>query len=382
VTGYAAKSAEYTTDSDGYVYTVLPVGAYQLQIIAIEEGIPQAFVKKNFAITKDKESQMIVSLKADDTVEFVDEEAPKAAEAEAQAADTEAKANGFVQLQLNSSEDKKPIKNARVFVKGLKTDLKSNDKGFVDLTLPEGEQTISIIHSDFSSQTVKVTVVANESVNKFVEMSPASMELEEFVVLAPHVEGSVASVIAEERNSDAVGNVLGSEQFSKSGDSSAAAALKRVSGITIVGGKYVYVRGLGDRYSTVMLNDMHLPSPEPTKRVVPLDIFPTSVIQSIAIQKSYTADLPGTFGGGTVLIKSMDIPQDEGFVNASVTMYTNNSTGKQAITNSDNSIPLPQNIISASNNFRYIGGQPYTNEVINSRSLDHQYSTLSPGMKF
>ncbi|MDQ7068227.1 MAG: TonB-dependent receptor plug domain-containing protein [Sulfurimonas sp.] len=182
------------------------------------------------------------------------------------------------------------------------------------MKLPIGEQMITIIHQDFSAQTIKVTVVSKELVSKLVELSPAAMELEEFVVLAPHVEGSVAASVAQERNSDSVGNVLGSEQFSKSGDSTVASALKRVSGITIVGGKFVYVRGLGDRYSTVMLNGLHIPSPEPTKRVVPLDLFPTSVVESITIQKSYTADIPASFGGGTVLIKTKEIPKDEGYI--------------------------------------------------------------------
>jgi len=381
VIGYGTQQAEFRTDEDGFVNSILPVGAYQLQLVAKERGQLQAFVRKNFLVQKNKESQIIVSLKHDNTVAFEDSEAPKMQE-ETNATAAINRANGTVLLSLKSAEDQKAVKDARVFVKGMSIDLKSDKKGFLSLTLPEGEQTLSVIHSSYSAQTIKVTVLANEAINKLVELTPASMELEEFVVLAPHVEGSVASVIAEERNSDAVGNVLGSEQFSKSGDASAAAALKRVSGITIVGGKYVYVRGLGDRYSTVMLNDMHLPSPEPTKRVVPLDIFPTSVIKSIAIQKSYTADLPGTFGGGTVLIRSTDIPEDEGFVNASATIYANDSTGKETMTNSDNSVPLPGSVIANSSNFRYIGGQPYTGDVINSRSLNHQYATLNPGMKF
>jgi len=378
VIGYGTQQAEFRTDEDGYLNTILPVGAYQLQLIAKENGALEAFVRKNFLVQKNKESQIIVSLNMDNTVAFEDSEAPKVQEDANATADVK-KEKGTVLLSL---EDQQAVKDARIFVRGMSIDVKSDKNGFLSLELPEGEQTLSIIHSSYSSQTIKVTVPANETINKLIELTPASMELEEFVVLAPHVEGSVASVIAEERNSDAVGNVLGSEQFSKSGDSSAAAALKRVSGITIVGGKYVYVRGLGDRYSTVMLNDMNLPSPEPTKRVVPLDIFPTSVIKSIAIQKSYTADLPGTFGGGTVLIRSTDIPEDEGFVNASVTMYANDSTGSEAITNSDNSVSLPGNVIANSDNFNYIGGQPYTNEVINSRSLNHQYTTLNPGMKF
>ena len=378
ITGYSTKQAEFKTDSDGYIYSILPEGSYQVQVVAKENGKPQAFVKKNFIIKNGKESQLIVSLKKDDTIEFEDAETPKVAAQDTNVSEV-TKERGTVLLTLNSSEDTKPIAGARVFVRGQSLDLKTDKKGFVSLTLPEGEQTLSLIHSDFSSQTIKVNVVANESVNKFIEMTPAAMELEEFVVLAPHVEGSVASVIAAERTSDAVGNVLGSEQFSKSGDSSVASALKRVSGITVVGGKYIYVRGLGDRYSTVMLNDMHVPSPEPTKRVVPLDIFPTSMVDSITIQKSYTADLPASFGGGTVLIKSKEIPEkDDGYASLGLEVIVNNATGREGLTNPDNSLPIPGSVLAQGNS---AGGTALTNDVRTYRTLNRESTTLNPGGK-
>ncbi len=379
VVGFSTRQASFKTDADGYIFAVLPTGSYQIQVVAKVDGKPKAFVKKNFVIKKDKESQIIVALNESNSVAFEDDEAPKAAAADNNVSETLAAKKGTVLLTLTSSEDQKPIADARVFVRGQSFDAKTDAKGFLALTLPAGEQTISVIHSDFSSQTLKVTVAADESMNKIVEMSPASMELDEFVVLAPHVEGSVASVIAEERNSDAVGNVLGSEQFSKSGDSSVASALKRVSGITIVGGKYVYVRGLGDRYSTVMLNDLHVPSPEPTKRVVPLDIFPTSVVESITIQKSYTGDLPASFGGGTVLIKSKDIPEgNDGYAALGMEVIMNSATGKEGTTNSDNPVALPESVISGGNT---VGSTAVTYDVINSRTLKHESATLNPGTK-
>jgi len=374
------KSAKIsaTTDSDGYFFSKVAPGEYQIQLVAKENAQAVAFVRKNVFVESNKESQVIVSLKQDNAVAFIDTEAPALASNEA--VDTnKTTQTGVVLLNLLSSEDKKKISNAAIYVKGLATEAKSNKDGFAQLTLPIGEQTLSIIHPDFSAQTLKVNVVAKEDVTKFIELSPAAMELEEFVVLAPSVKGSVAAVMMQERNSDAVGNVLGSEQFGKSGDSSVASALKRVSGITIVGGKYVYVRGLGDRYSTVMLNNLHIPSPEPTKRVVPLDIFPTSVVESITIQKSYTADLPASFGGGTVLIKSKDIPkEDDGYASLGLEILANDATGKKVTTNSDNSVALPSSVLNGGNN---VGGSAVTNDVLNSRSLNHQTSTLAPGMK-
>ncbi len=310
-TGTYNKHAEFKTDEDGSIYSVLPVGTYQMQLVAKHDGMPQAYVKKVFAITATKESQLIISLKSDNTLAFADLESSKAVQEEHDVTEQAVREKGEVQLQLISSEDQKMIKEARVFVKGMSLDLKSDDNGIVMLTLPEGEQTISIIHNAYSSQTMKVTVLAKETVIKSIELSPASMELEEFVVLAPHVEGSLASLVAEKKNTSSIADIVGADEMSKKGDSNAAAALKRVSGITLVDGQNIYVRGLGERYSNVELNSMHLPSPNPTKRVVPLNIFPSSVIGSLKVQKSFSADIPGNFAGGYIDIRTKeDVSED------------------------------------------------------------------------
>ena len=367
-----------TTDEDGYFFVKVKEGNYQIRLLARDKGKAQAFVRKNVAVKAGEDSQVVVALKKNNALAFIDAEAPESGKV-ASKKTKKAKQKGTVLLTLESSEDNKKVKGATIFVKGTNIEATSDAKGFVSLELPEGNQTISIIHQDFSAQTLKVKVVANETVSKSVSLSPAAMELEEFVVLAPHIEGSVAASISEQKNSDAVGNVLGSEQFSKSGDSTVASALKRVSGITIVGGKYVYVRGLGDRYSTVMLNDLHVPSPEPTKRVVPLDIFPTSIVQSITIQKSYTADLPASFGGGTVLIKSKDIPKDnDGYASLGLEFLANSATGGKGITNPDNSVAIPADVLAQGNN---VSGTTYTKEVVNSRTLNSTQKTINPGGK-
>ncbi|MBA3025362.1 MAG: hypothetical protein FP820_03020 [Sulfurimonas sp.] len=306
--GYT-KFAQEMTDADGSLYTELPAGSYQLQVVAKENGELQAYVKKFFVIEENKESQIIVSLKKDNTLAFEDLEVPATGAIVNKVALKQEM--GDIQISLLSSENQKPIQNARVFVKGMNLDVKTDAKGNLLLSLPAGEQTLSIIHSEFSSQTIKVNVTANDVSTKFVELSPASMEMDEFIVLAPQVEGSVASLVAEKKNASAIADILGSEEMSKKGDSNAAAALKRVSGVTLVDGKNVYVRGLGERYANVELNSMPLPSPDPYKRVVPLDIFPASVIGSLKVQKTYSADLPGNFGGGYIDLRTKeDVSED------------------------------------------------------------------------
>ena len=372
------KELTSTTDSDGYLFVKVTPGKYRVMLIARDNGIAQAFVKKVVAVEANRDSQIIVALKKNNALDFIDSEAPEVSKAVVKK-EKKVLEKGSVTLTLVSSETKERVKKASIFVKGSEVEGVSDEKGNVTLELPAGEHILSVIHQDYSAQTVKVTVLPKEFVSKMVSLSPASMELEEFVVLAPHIEGSVAAAISQERNSDTVGNVLGSEQFSKSGDSSVASALKRVSGITIVGGKYVYVRGLGDRYSTVMLNKLHVPSPEPTKRVVPLDIFPTSVVENITIQKSYTGDIPASFGGGTVLIKSKDIPKDDdSYVKLGVEVLSNDSTGKVITTHADNPKPLPSSVMKDGTN---TGGDAVTKDVATYRKLNPQERRLAPGMK-
>ena len=96
--------------------------------------------------------------------------------------------------------------------------------------------------------------------------------------------------------------------FERTGDADAASALQRVSGVSIVGDRFVYVRGLGERYSSALLNGSPLPSPEPMQRVVPLDLFPSEVLQGMTVQKTYSVRYPGEFGGGVVDLQSLNIP--------------------------------------------------------------------------
>tara|TARA_R100000501_G_scaffold13654_4_gene24988 strand:+ start:11650 stop:14451 length:2802 start_codon:yes stop_codon:yes gene_type:complete len=112
------------------------------------------------------------------------------------------------------------------------------------------------------------------------------------------------------RASSEVLSVLDSEAIARSGDGDIASALQRVTGLSLVGGRFVYVRGLGDRYSLALLNGSPLPSPEPQRRVVPLDIFPTSVIASSVVQKSYSVAYPGEFGGGVINLTTLAVPEE------------------------------------------------------------------------
>lgn len=150
--------------------------------------------------------------------------------------------------------------------------------------------------------------------------------IEEVVTTGTRLKGSATAVLQERQNQAFVADILGADQISRTGDSDAAGALRRVTGLTLVDGKFIYVRGLGERYSSTQLNGMGVPSPDPTRSVVPLDLFPADIIESLSVQKSFSPDMPAHFGGGNVNIRTKTIPDDFVFkLSGSLGTNTNNS---------------------------------------------------------
>lgn len=135
----------------------------------------------------------------------------------------------------------------------------------------------------------------------------------------------------EKRATSEISNVIDSEAFARVGDSDVAVALQRVPGLSTVGGKYVFVRGLGDRYSSTLLNGSGIPSPEPLRRVVPLDIFPTAMISSVLVQKTYSPEYPASFGGGVIDLRTKTVPDEFVLEVGLSTKYNSESTFKEGL---------------------------------------------------
>ncbi|MDJ0910458.1 MAG: TonB-dependent receptor plug domain-containing protein [Woeseiaceae bacterium] len=132
-------------------------------------------------------------------------------------------------------------------------------------------------------------------------------EIEEVVVTGRFISSS--QQLVNERMNDAFAtDLLGEDTISRLGDSTVAAALRRVPGLTLVQDQYVYIRGLGERYSQTTLNGAQIPSPDLTRNVIPLNVFPTSIVESLRVQKSYSPALSANFGGGAVDIRTRGIP--------------------------------------------------------------------------
>jgi hypothetical protein len=152
----------------------------------------------------------------------------------------------------------------------------------------------------------------------------ATAQLDEIVVLGRYIP-------EPNRASSEVAAFLTSEDLERTGDASAAAALTRVTGLTVVEGRFIYVRGLGERYSSALLNGSPLPSPEPLQRVVPLDLFPSNILESVTVQKTYSANYPGEFGGGVIDLRTISAPSEPFFSFSSSIGANSETTGKNGL---------------------------------------------------
>lgn len=222
-----------------------------------------------------------------------------------------------------------PLIGAQVTVAGTNQGTITDVDGRYRLPLPAGTHDIQVFYLGYAGKTVTgVQVRTGEANYQDITLQPQAIETEaiEVVISAAEESGSVIGALDHQRRATNVVNGISAEEISRTPASNAADAVSRVQSTSIVDGKYVYVRGLGERYSTIQLDGASLPTPEPEKRVIPLDIFPASMIESLFTVKSYTADLPGDFAGGLVDIRTKDIP-DQGFLSFSTGVGYNSNLG-------------------------------------------------------
>jgi outer membrane receptor protein involved in Fe transport len=175
--------------------------------------------------------------------------------------------------------------------------------------LPAGPVSIRVRMIGFGPKLVTGVVVPDGgAVAQDISLAAEVVQLAEISVSAAAERGSVNRALEEQRNAANIVSAVSSEQIARSPDSDAGQAVQRVSGVTVQDGRYVFVRGLGERYTTTSLNGARIPSPEPDRKVVPLDLFPSGLLEGITTSKTFTPDQPGDFSGAQVDLRTREFP--------------------------------------------------------------------------
>ena len=201
------------------------------------------------------------------------------------------------------------------------------DGNFQIKKVPFGYYTISVSSIGYETthlSTIVVTADQNTIVN--VLLKPELVAVNDISVTAKAIQNTEAIMLLKRQNSNEITDAISSEEISRSGSSDAADAMSKVTGATVVGGKFVYIRGLGDRYSNTKLNGSVLPSPDPDKQAVPMDMIPTSLLDNIIVEKSFTPDKPGDFAGGSVNLTTKDYPEERSLKISTSSSYNSSST--------------------------------------------------------
>jgi len=167
---------------------------------------------------------------------------------------------------------------------------------YVIPNVPAGTVTIQVRRLGYAPKTVTgILLDAGQVLEQNITLQAATVKLQVVQTTAANERGTVNEALDQQRTATGIVSSVTAEQITKSPDSDAAQAVQRVSGVTVQDGRYVFVRGLGERYTTASLNGARIPSPEPERRVVPLDLFPSALLQSITTSKTFTPDQPGLY---------------------------------------------------------------------------------------
>ncbi|MEC3964862.1 TonB-dependent receptor [Flagellimonas halotolerans] len=227
---------------------------------------------------------------------------------------------GTIRGELTDGEFNDVLPFANILVKGTTVGTTSDFEGTYSLEVKPGTYTVVFSYIGYTPQEItNVVVEANKVTELNVLLQPASAQLDEVVVTTTVRKNTEASVLNLQKNSVTLMDGLSLEGIKTMGASNIASAVKRVPGVSVQDGKYVYVRGLGDRYTKSILNGMDIPGLDPDKNTVQMDIFPTNILENVIVLKSASADLPADFTGGVVNIITKDFPtQKQMSISASV----------------------------------------------------------------
>ncbi|PAW67861.1 MAG: hypothetical protein B9S34_04110 [Opitutia bacterium Tous-C1TDCM] len=243
---------------------------------------------------------------------------------------------GAVAGKVVSAETGQGVAGATVTVAGTlllaTTDLNGS---YALRNVAAGMRTLAVSKDGYRpAEVTEVAVTAGGNVRVDLPLQASAdpvLKLEAFSVSAEVVAGSDIGLLGARQKAIAVSDAIGSDQFSRLAVGNAAEALGKVTGASVVDGKYVLIRGLGDRYSNTLLNGAAVPSADPDKRAVQMDQFPSDLLDSITTTKSFTPEQPGAFSGGSVNVKTKSFAE-RFFVTVSLgATHNSNASGEEIL---------------------------------------------------
>ena len=222
--------------------------------------------------------------------------------------------SGIITGTVNDGEYNDILPFANVIIKDSQRGALSDFEGKYSLELKPGIYTVQFSFVGYQTLEINEVIVKNgETIIVDVTLKASTAKLDEVIITTSLKRNTEASILYLQRNSVKLMDGLSLESIKNSGASDIASAVKNIPGVSVQRGKYVYVRGLGDRYTKTSLNGVDVPGLDPDRNTLQLDLFPSSILENVIVSKSSTADQGADFTGGAINIVTKDIPNKEGY---------------------------------------------------------------------
>ncbi|MBK6348001.1 MAG: TonB-dependent receptor [Bacteroidales bacterium] len=219
--------------------------------------------------------------------------------------------NGFIRGTVYDNSTGESLPGVTIFIEGTTTGTMSDFDGKFNLSVAPGKYNVRVSFISYETVNIRELEVKPGEVSLLdnLRLKEAKIELSEVTITAEVVRNSEIAMLTMKQKSTTLMDGISAVNFRRIGDSDAASSMKRVPGVSVEGGKYVYVRGLGDRYTKTTLNGVDIPGLDPDRNTVQMDLFPTNVIDNIIVHKSFSAHMPADFTGGVIDIETREFPE-------------------------------------------------------------------------
>ncbi len=242
--------------------------------------------------------------------------------------------HGKIDGKITDSKTGQPLSGVSVLVIGNDKGVITDQDGHYNITIASATpKSIKISSVGYKTKLIEnVEVAANTLINLDVILETAAKTEEEIIIKTTRRQETTAALIAYQKNTNTVAQVVSAESIKRSPDKNTSEILKRVPGISIQEGKYIIVRGLNDRYNQTMLNGILMGTTEPDRKTFSFDIFPSGMIDNLIINKAFVPEFSGEWAGGLVQVNTKDVPAKDYFNIAIGTGFNTQTIGKDFYT--------------------------------------------------
>lgn len=226
---------------------------------------------------------------------------------------------------LDKEMNNEPLPFANIMIKGTKTGTTTDENGKYTLKLKPGSYTLVIGFLGYDTKEIPFTVKANEKKKIDYTLESNGVQLDDVVVIQTVSKEKESALLQEQQKAVEIKQSIGAQEMSRKGISNVETGLTKVTGITKVESRGLFIRGLEDRYNNLLINNLAVPSNSPFKKIIPLDLFPTDIVGYMDVFKTFNPNLYGDFAGATIDINTTQPTESYTKISYGVGYVTNNN---------------------------------------------------------